>query len=197
MSAIFFGDKETFGIRYIPGFKLKNSHGSYHFYVYLHLVLGGQIIGNPEEECFLSGPWLSEMNRLQDNLHYRFDYLYDKEFEGRSDEEIFEMIWKVNTLECDYDPKYLYLPKLDQVIWDICTFNLDETTDAWSLAVIKHNDHQLKFMWRKWNEHALPKEASTDFFSIIIDKDFARDTINQCLQEVQMHWIYYPLEKLT
>ena len=192
MSVIYYGDKETFAIRYIPGFKLKGEDGTHHFYATLHLVLGGQIIGDPDENCFLS-TWLWPVDWLQDNLHCRFDYLYDKEFEGRTDEEIFAMIWKANEFESEYDPEYLHLPKLDQVIWDICTFNIDETTDAWLLAVIKHNDHQLKFLWKKHMEHIRP-EISTDLYSVIVDKDFAVDTINQCLQEVQMHWIHYPLE---
>ncbi|OJJ14418.1 hypothetical protein BKI52_42300 [marine bacterium AO1-C] len=193
MSEIYYGDKETFAVRYVPGFKLESEDGTQNFYANMHLVLGGQIIGNPEEPCLLS-LWLPGVDWLQDNLHDRFDYLYDKEFEGRSDEEIFVMIWKANELESDYDPKYLYLPKLNQVIWDICTIKIDETIDAWFLAVIKHNDYQLKFLWRKWNEHICP-EVSTDLFSVVVDKDFAVETLNQCMQEVQMHWMHYPLEK--
>ncbi len=48
---IYFGDKETFAIRYIPGYIIKDIKPYY--YAYCHLVLGGQIIGDKDEVCYL------------------------------------------------------------------------------------------------------------------------------------------------
>ena len=45
-----FGDKNTFAIRYVPGYSDKSKK---YFYAYCHLVLGGQIIGDTQEICYL------------------------------------------------------------------------------------------------------------------------------------------------
>lgn len=93
----YFGDPNTFAIRYIPGYTTKDKN---HYYAYCHLVFNGQIIGDKTESCFLSS-WLFSLERLRDQVKNNFDSIKHPTFKNRSDREIFELIYK--PINCQSD----------------------------------------------------------------------------------------------
>lgn len=187
MNEIYFGNKNKFAIRYVPVYKNKDSN---HFYAYLHLVLGGQIIGDIEESCYLT-TWLISIKKIRDRVNLQFENFKNKEFINRSDDEIFELIWKANQMEGDYNHKYLYLPVLDNSIWNYCHVAIDETIDAW-LITMTENKGNLKFIWQGWREPC-PKEKIGKLYSIDVDRVFFIETITECIKQVEMEFNKYPM----
>ncbi|MCC6583622.1 MAG: hypothetical protein IT271_07965 [Chitinophagales bacterium] len=102
-----------------------------------------------------------------------------KEFNSRSDEEIFELIFKSNQLEEEFKPQYKYLPILENTIWQDCHISIDETTDAWQIAMIQE-DKILKIMWKGWRKPC-PKSKLNKHYSIVVERDFVINSINECL----------------
>ncbi|MEI9920915.1 MAG: hypothetical protein WDO14_19285 [Bacteroidota bacterium] len=123
----YIGDKNTFAIRHVSGYSIKDTR---HFYSYCHLVLGGQIIGNKEESCYLSS-WKATLENRKEDIKNRTTAILHPEFENRSDEELFELIWKANQSEEDYKPEFSHLPVLNSKVWASCHLSIGETTDAY------------------------------------------------------------------
>ncbi|QNF34423.1 hypothetical protein HUW51_17460 [Adhaeribacter swui] len=105
MKEVIFGNPDQFAIRYIPGYKTEADR---YYYAFLHLILGGQIIGDPEEECFLP-TWLNEVKRINREI-LDTNVLSSKEFTDRTDKEFIES----------------------------ASFTIDETTDGWLIALIEN-----------------------------------------------------------
>ena len=201
---IFFGDKETFAVRYVPGYRVarkdtinipeppgyKHEVG-YYYNAYLHLVLEGQIIGNPDEWCFADA-WIYYTESTLIRLESHFDELYHPEFDHCTDEEVFQLIQKSNQYEDDFDPNYYYLPQLDNSIWSNCHISLDETIDAWSIYKIQPQKDKLKFLWNGWRQPC-PPENINKTFSITVDRDFVIQTLNTCVEEVPKYFSKYPI----
>lgn len=139
----YFGDTNTFAIRYVPGYTTENRQ---YFYAYCHLVLHGQIIGDENEPCFLN-LWLHSFEGLKDRVKSNSDSLKHPAFANRSDREIFELIIKANQSPEQYWKRYDYLPALDNQVWRNCTISIDETTDAFFLAWAKAGK-SIKFLWK-------------------------------------------------
>lgn len=182
---IIFGDKLTFGIRYVSGYIYKDNPDW--LYAYLHLVLGGHIIGDKEESCSTE-TWLWSLKTIKEHLlENRFQH---PEFKNRSDIELFELINKANQFEEDFKPEYSYLPQLADSIWNICCFNMDETTDAYSKVLVEV-DNKLKFIWEGWREPC-PTDEIGKTFSITVDKDFVLKTVDECITYVENDYKNYP-----
>ena len=143
----FFGDKNTFAIRYVPGYFDKSKK---YFYAYCHLILGGQIIGDLHEICYLDS-WKNSIEKLKDQLLNNFGSISNSEFKDRNDREIFELINKANQIQEDYNPDFYYLSVLENSIWNNCHFNIDETTDAYTLSMIEFSG-KIKFLWKGCSE---------------------------------------------
>ena len=142
MSEIIFGNTTDFGIRYVPGWNLEEDRlpiGN------LHLILGGQLIGDNDESCLI-GTWMYRMERILSVLENDVDKLFHSEFENRSDEEIFELIFKSNQLPEEFHPDFLHLPTLPPKVWQYCYVGLDETSDAYLIGMICKSD-EMKFLW--------------------------------------------------
>ena len=73
MKEVYFGDEDQFAIRYLQGQKyIVNGHTW--IYCFLHLRLGGQIIGDKEETC-VAGVWIGGLERILEKLKLNFDGL--------------------------------------------------------------------------------------------------------------------------
>ena len=180
MNKKYFGDKETFAIRYVPEFK-STYQGHTWYYAYLHLQLGGQIIGTIEESC--SAPnWTYKAALLLDRLTNHFDKFSHPEFLNRTDQEIFELVWKSNQLDTEFDPQYAYLPQLDNNVWVYCGLGLGETIDAY-LITITAFDNVIKFIWKGWRDPC-PKHEIGILNSVSVDKDVVIETLDQCIKYV-------------
>ncbi len=186
MRATYFGDKNRFAIRYIPGYKTK---GSNYYYAFLHLVLSGQIIGDSNESCFLLS-WLASMKELLNRIQERSEVMESGEFRDRSDEEIFELIWKANQLEDEFDLTYDYLPILDSSVWAACHLSIDETTDAWLITVTKEKD-DLKFIWKGWRDPC-PEDRIDKIYSVRIERELVIKTIKNCIHQLEKEYKQYP-----
>jgi len=171
MNEIYFGDKDTFAIRYF-------NNGKEYF---CHLVLGGQIIGDSEEPCYLSS-WTYSLERLKNRIKDNFNSITHQEFANRTNSEQFELIWKANQLEEDYKPEYVYLPILDNAVWVNCYISIDETTDAYLIAMVEEN-REIKFLWQGWREPC-SEEKIGKLFSVTVDKDFVIKTMENCLDKM-------------
>ena len=175
---IYFGDKNSFAIRYVPGY---TDQGKY-TYAYCHLILADQIIGDKEEPCLLNS-WMRPLALLRDKINLNFQTFSNIEFKNRSDKEIFELLIKANQLEEEYDPQFLYLPVLKPEVWIDCCVRLDETIDAFIIFVIE-SEGEVKFLWQDWRE---PAQVLTlvKIFSLKIERSFVIKTIDTCLQKLE------------
>jgi hypothetical protein len=113
-------------------------------------MLGGQIIGDKDESCYLSS-WKYAVENLKDELKNRTYAIFHPEFENRNNEELFELIWKANQLEEAYKSEYSHLPILDNKVWATCHFSIDETTDAFLITMTADGD-SIKILWEGWRE---------------------------------------------
>lgn len=179
----YIGNPETFAIRFIPGYTDQSKKYSY---AYCHLVLGGQIIGEKGEMCFLN-TWLFSLRMLRNLIKDGYSSICHPEFRNRTDREIFEMIWKANQSEEDYTPEYEYLPVLEHEVWSNCSVSLDETTDAFLIAVIGYESN-LKFIWQGWREPC-PSDRINKLHSIVVDRNFVVSVIEKCLAVIECEYL--------
>lgn len=184
----YIGDKNTFAIRYQPSYV---HTGSENYYVFCHLVLSGQIIGDVDEVCYLNS-WKSSLEYLKDRIKYDFSSIGHTEFLNRSDREVFELIWKANQLEEEFKEEYNYLPVLNNEVWSNCRISIDETTDAYLLAMTEA-DGKIKFLWEGWGEPC-PADRIGKLFSITLDKDFVAETMESCLATIESDYLSYPAQ---
>ncbi|MFK7001933.1 Imm42 family immunity protein [Flavobacterium oreochromis] len=186
-SETYFGDKNNFAIRYVQGHTDKSKN---YFYASCHLVLNGQIIGDIDEICFLNS-WKTSVQDFKERIKNDFDLLWHPEFNNRTDTEIFELILKANQLKEEYNPQFAHLPVLENEIWSNCHISLDETTDAFLIAMIKQNE-QIKFLWKEWREPC-PNEKIDKLNSIVLDKQFVIEVIEKCLNTITEDCLNYPM----
>jgi hypothetical protein len=134
----YFGDKNTFAIRCVPMVDCEYTPA---LPACCHLVLGGQIIGNPNEPCFI-GTWLKTIEYQKEYLEKGFLSLKSGAFEIRSDEELYNLIWQANKYTEEFDPA------IADDFWPLkrCQLNLDETTEGYWLAGTEC-DGFFKFIW--------------------------------------------------
>lgn len=183
---IIFGDKSTFGIRYASGYTYKGNPKW--LYSFLHLTLGGQIIGDKDESCSTE-TWIYNIKRIQKRLVEHFADLKNTEFKDRRDDEVFELVWKSNQSEEEFSPEYQYLPVLDNDVWSSCHLSIDETIDAWLITMTEDNS-KLKFIWKGWR-NPCPEEEIGKLYSTNVDKDFVVKTINECVSYVENDYKNY------
>lgn len=75
---------------------------------------------------------------------------FPHQFETLTEREMFELVWKSNQLEEEYDPAFAYLPAPDtSQLWRDHVLFLDETIDAYNIVMI-FRDGNLTFMWENW-----------------------------------------------
>lgn len=179
---IVFGDKRTFGIRYVPSYSVKSRDD----FAYCHLMLGGQIIGRKQETCYLKS-WKSSIEWLRDQLRDDLDSIRNTEFKDKTNEELFELIRKVNQLEEDHNIDFSHLPVLDTEVWGKCVIRIDETIDSYFITMIE-SDGRIKFLWRGWREPC-PAEKIGKLFSITVDRLFVVDTLEKCLKQIEEDYV--------
>ena len=179
-----FGDINNFGIRFIPS---PNTNHKGSDFALLHLVLDGQIIGNPEEEC-LVGTWISGLERLLDIIDSKFEVLSQAEFMNKSDNEIFELIYKSNQLEQEYDEKYKYLKVLDNEVWQYCNLTLDETIDAYLITITGFNEN-VKIIWKGLSEPC-PLNKIGLIQAVLVEKEKMKKVLSDCIFEVKNYYNY-------
>lgn len=163
---VYFGNKNTFAVRYARGYTDKDNG---HFYAYCHLVLGGQIIGD-KDELFFKKSWHYSLERIKERIRNNFSDISNNEFINRSDREIFELVWKANQLEEEYKPEYAYLPVLSNEVWSNCGLSIGETTDAY-LMVMVGSGNDVKFTWEGWRAPC-PEERTGKLFTVSIGQGF-------------------------
>jgi hypothetical protein len=179
---IYFGNKNTFAIRYIPGYTDKSKKS---FFAYCHLVLGGQIIGDEDEICYLNS-WTYSLEFLKKKIEDDSYSICHLELNNKSNSELSELIWKENQLEDEFKSDCLHLP-------NCCNISLDETTDAFLIAMIEI-DGKLKFIWKGWREPC-PLDKIDKLYSIIVDRELVIDTMDKCLLTIAEGRLSYPIEK--
>ena len=140
-----------------------------------HLIIGNNLIGQADEECYLP-TWLFSLtdrrNRIVDTKHL----LFPKEFESLSDREIFEVILKANQLEEEFHPDFHYLPQLDNEIWSRHSFTLDETVDGYLIYFYVKDNHVI-FLIEDETERTDSNYRSYKFIFHSVDFDLFVSTI--------------------
>jgi hypothetical protein len=182
----YFGDKHTFAIRYVPGY---SDNSKKYFYAYCHLVLGGQIIGDIKEPCYLNS-WKYSFEILKDQIKNDFHSIVHSEFNKRSDIELFELIYKANQLEDDYKLEYSNLPVLDNKVWRNCLISIDETTDAFLIIMTEQNE-EIKFLWKGLREPCSADKIGK-LYSIVVERQQVIETMEKCLLTIENEYLNYP-----
>lgn len=103
-----------------------------------HMIINNQLIGNPIEVCYLP-TWLFNLTDRRNWIDQRRNDLFPKEFEELTDREIFEIILKSNQLEEEFHTDFLYLPQLNNEIWNAHHFTIDETIDRYLIYFYVRN----------------------------------------------------------
>ena len=170
----FFGEPSAFGIRYKPGYRYRDYA---HSFAFLHLVIGGQIIGDPEESC-QTDTWLRGLSHLRTRVVDHFDELEHEAFAGRTDRELHELIWKANQDPDQYDPRFSYLPSLSNRVWERCHISIDETTDSWLVAMLACQG-RLKFL-SQGVQPPCPQDLIGTLFQAEVDPGEVVQIIDQC-----------------
>lgn len=168
----YIGDKKAFAIRYAP---VQNSEYTPALPACCHLVLGGQIIGNPDEPCHIS-TWINALNYHREFLQRGLVSLSNGTFTNRSDEEIFHLIWTHNEPDGRFSPTFQAI--LDNDPWENCRFYLDETTSAYIMAMAEC-DGVVKFLWQDY-----PAQEG-ELSSVNVDKWFVVETMEKALNRLQ------------
>lgn len=185
----YIGDKNAFAIRYVPGYQ-----DSGHYYAFCHLVLGGQIIGDPNESCFLNS-WKNSLQLFKDQIKNDFNSIIHPEFLNKSDRELFELIWKANQLEKEYKEEYKYLPVLDNQVWSNCHISIDETTDAY-LITITELEGKIKFLWEGWRKPC-SEDKIGKLYTVTVERNLVIEAMETCLAKIENEYQEYPVEKTT
>jgi hypothetical protein len=118
--------------------------------------------------------------------------LYNKEFKNRTENEIFQMIYKANQMEEEYEEEFSYLPILPNSIWRYCNVGLDETIDAYLLTITSKDD-EIKFIWKGWREPC-GKEQIGVLNSVMVKKEIVIKTIIECLNLVKQDMRNYKMK---
>lgn len=184
----YFGDRKIFAIRYIPGYSCESKK---HYYAHCHLVLGGQIIGDKEEICYLN-TWRYKIEILKERIKNNFNALIQEEFKNKADEELFELICKANQEVDEYKVEFAHLPVLHSKVWSDCHISIDETTDAF-LITMTEIDGKIKFLWKGLREPC-PIEKIGKLYSVIADRQFVIETMEECLQTLDKEYLTYPIK---
>jgi hypothetical protein len=131
------GDKEQFAIRYTVPQDTHYDAGDPT--AVCQLVIGGKLITGTGQTCFLP-TWLFNLTDHKNRIADARDHLFPKEFEGKTNREIFELISKSNQTEEEFNPDFLYLPQLDRDIHVRHSFIIDPALGACQPHFyVKHN----------------------------------------------------------
>lgn len=165
-----FGNPSSFAIQFLPIAQ------EYHYehpekYAFCHLVVKNVIIGDPDEECYLS-TWYAQLKRNRTFIWDNKNNLYPETFVNLTDREIFEIIIKSNEPEEDFDNNFRYLPQLKTEVWRHHTFHLDETTDAYLMCFYIHGKSFKFIIEKKWPESKVRDEDNFIFTTINIEDFF-------------------------
>lgn len=171
-----FGDASRFAIRYRGSYHDPSSRFSY---AWLHLVLGGQLIGDPFESCVLS-TWLIQVGLLRAKVLRVSTHGMEPIFRGRTNDERFELIQRANGSRT---PGYDHLPIPPAGIWNGHSISIDETTDAWSIGMIRTED-DLLFLW-KGHRSPCPPALVDRLFTINVDLHEVVRAIDACLSQLR------------
>lgn len=166
----YWGNPDLFAIRYDASCIEKD-------FKRLHIMLGGQIIGDSNELCYFS-TWIASIQQLYFRIKFKRSQL-DLDISPYSRIELYELIKKSGQLEKDFSPEFIYLPKYDsQAIWARCNLSLDETTDAWDMYFLSNNDNVL-FFWKGLRDPC-PKNQIGLLYTI----DIEQIKVEQILAEI-------------
>jgi len=180
---VHFGDPARFAIRYVPGYRYSDYPQPC---AWLHLVIGGQVIGDTAETC-LTGTWLGQAEILRTKVEQRATLLAHEEFNDRSAEDVFELVWRANGQQ---SPGAEHLPQLPGPVWANCHISFDETTDAWLIALVFVNG-RTTFMWQGTREPCAP-ELIGELFTHTVDPDEVIAVIEECARTVSAEAPAYP-----
>lgn len=182
-----FGDINEFAIHY------QTCPDSYNYaraskMAICHLIIGNNLIGQPEEECYLP-TWIFGLTDRRNRIVDTKDLLSPKEFEGLTDREIFEIILKANQLEDELHPDFLYLPQLDNEIWSRHSFTLDETVDGY-LIYFYVKGNQIRFLIEDETGRQKSDYRSYKFIFHSVDLDLFINTIDQATEFLVQQYPY-------
>lgn len=183
----YIGDKNTFAIRYVPGYTHQDNGNCFAF---CNLVLGGQLIGDPDESCFLSS-WKHSMKRILERIKNDFESIFHPSFINKYDRELLELILKSNQLDNEYKDEFKYLPALSNNVWNNCHISLGETTDAYFINMI-NSGGQIKFLWEGYNLPC-PLDKIGKVFAVTVDRFFVINVIQNCLDTIESEYQLYPI----
>lgn len=182
-----FGDKITFAISYRPYDRELTDHA----FAYCHIILGGHFIGSKDESCLL-GTWSLFIEDLLNHIETNKGNLSNSLFSGLTDREIFELIFKSNQIDKDFDPAFADLPaQPTNELWVKHCVRLDETIDAYLIVVIEVGE-KLKFIWKGWRDPC-PQEEIGKLFSVIVDHESFVSTVNACLNFLKTNYPTFPI----
>ena len=174
-----FGDRSEFAIHYRTCSD-KYNYAPTNKMAICHLIIGNNLLGRYEEECYLP-TWICSLTDRRNHIVDTKPLLFPKEFEGLTDREIFEIILKANQLEEEFHPDFLYLPQLDNKIWSRHSFTLDETVDDY-LIYFYVKGNQIRFLIEDETERMKNDYRSYKFIFHSVDFDFFISTVDQTIE---------------
>ena len=140
-------------------------------------MLKWTIIGESEEFDVL-GTCVGDLERLRDKIQKYEGHFRDILFDGLTDDEVMELIYKSNQLESEYNPVFSHLPVMKtNELWYKHTVTLAESTDSYNIVVFEEGG-KLKFVWQKWKDR---KRGLKNENNVFVEYDDLYAAINEFL----------------
>ncbi len=186
-TSLIFGDRNNFSIHYRT-YPNEYNHTSTDLMAICHIIINNTLIGQPDEACYLP-TWLFSLTKRKNHIIDTEHLLFPKAFEGLSNREIFETIFKANQLDEEFHPDFLYLPQLDSVIWSNHSFTLDETIDNY-LFYFYVKDNQITFLIEDETGSLKSNQRSYKFLFHTILLDLFFRTVEEITVFLTQHYPY-------
>lgn len=160
--SIIFGDPEHFAIRCADN-SLEYLQEKYQ---HCHWILGGKIIGDTQEPCYLP-LWLAALGNFK-----QFKLPKILSFEPELTEDVVKAIFITLQKEAEWEAH--------PVAWESHRIILDETQDAWLLMAHREADG-LRFTWQGWRD-SCPLADIGRIFSCWVSTSLVMESINECFK---------------
>ena len=175
---IIFGDPSKFALRFYPETNCLSKPGNF-VYGFVHMIIGGKLIGTSEESCDLY-TWMGSASIWLENIRkYQGDFSYPIT-DQLNNEDLFNIFTESNSLKEYVESKFPDLPKLDSRLFSLHRVHIDETIDAYTIICYESN-HQLKFIWKGWHSPC-PKEEIGQLNSFTVEYPVYLEAMDGCME---------------
>ncbi len=151
------------------------------------MTIDNTVIGDPQEKCYLP-TWFFQITKIRDFIKENSADLYIHDFDNLTSREIFELVVKANQIDEEFDSKFLYLPQLENEVWQRHYLTLDETINDFEICYYITNN-EIKFIIKKWKPEE-PDEERSEFLLKSVDVNNFFSTLDETIDFLEKTYPY-------